>query len=82
VNPHLLNFLACPRDHSALSVAGTQLRCANGHTYPSVDGIPVFLLPERDQTIGIASASLQVAKTGAGAPLYLDTIGVSERDQC
>src|SRR5262249_4330074 len=48
---------------------------------PIVKGIPVFLIAEREQTIGIAEASLSAAETGAGAPLYVDTLGLSEEEK-
>ena len=44
-------------------------------------GIPVFLLAEKQQTIGIASASLEAAESMRGEPLYLDTLGISETEK-
>jgi SAM-dependent methyltransferase/uncharacterized protein YbaR (Trm112 family) len=35
--------LVCPRDRSALTVATGELRCAAGHRYPVVGGVPVLL---------------------------------------
>ena len=78
IEPRFLAILECPRDHSELELRGGRLCCAGGHEYPIVNGIPVFLLAEAEPTIGIAKASLQAAQTGTGAPLYLDTIGVSD----
>jgi SAM-dependent methyltransferase len=52
-----------------------------GHKYPIVSGVPVFLLAEKQQTIGIASASLEAAERGLGAPLYIDTLGISEQEK-
>jgi SAM-dependent methyltransferase len=49
-----------------------------GHEYPIVDGVPVFILPEKVQTIGIALASYEAAQNGRGSPLYLDTIGIPD----
>jgi SAM-dependent methyltransferase/uncharacterized protein YbaR (Trm112 family) len=77
----LLAILECPRDHDELSLDGDCLCCASGHRYPIVDGIPVFLLAEKEQTIGIASASLKAAESGTGYPLYLDTLGLSEDER-
>jgi uncharacterized protein YbaR (Trm112 family) len=75
IDARLLALLACPRDHGELRVEDGRLCCAHGHSYPVVDGVPVFLLAEREQTIGIATASLQAAESATGAPLYVDTIG-------
>jgi SAM-dependent methyltransferase len=49
-----------------------------GHSYPIVNGVPVFVLPEKEQTLGVASASYDAATNAKGAPLYLKTIGVSD----
>lgn len=81
VPPHLTGILACPRDHSELSVRGDRLCCTFGHSYPVVSGIPILLLAEKEQTIGIAAASLKAAEEGKGAPLYVDTIGVSDDER-
>ena len=77
IDDRLLHLLVCPRDHSDLSVQDGCLCCAQGHTYPIVNGIPVFLLAEKPQTMQIAIQSLKAAETGSGAPLFLDTLGIS-----
>jgi SAM-dependent methyltransferase/uncharacterized protein YbaR (Trm112 family) len=77
----LLNVLACPRDHLDLHLKDGELACAQGHRYAIVDGIPIFLLAEKEQTIGIAQASLQAATSRAGWPLYLDTLGLAEHEK-
>jgi uncharacterized protein YbaR (Trm112 family) len=77
----LLSLLECPRDHSELLLESSHLCCARGHRYPIVSGVPVFLLPEKEQTIGIAAASLKAAESGIGGPLYLDTLGLSDAEK-
>jgi hypothetical protein len=42
-----------------------------GHNYPVVGGIPVFLMAEKDQTIGVASVSLRAAQTAVDALFLL-----------
>ncbi len=42
----LRSHLVCPRDHKALRLERETLICAEGHTYPCVDGIPVMLVPD------------------------------------
>jgi SAM-dependent methyltransferase len=81
MDSHLLSLLECPRDSLELRTEGGQLCCAAGHKYPVVKGVPVFLLGESEQTIGIASASLKAAESGIGAPLYVDTLGLSEDEK-
>jgi len=81
IDSRLLSLLVCPRDHSELHLESSHLCCARGHKYPIVSGIPVFLLAEREQTIGIAAASLKAAESGIGGPLYVDTLGLSEAER-
>lgn len=81
MNGSLLNLLECPRDHSELRIEGGHLCCALGHEYPIVNDVPVFLLKEREQTIGIANASLKAAENAIGHPLYVDTLGLSEEEK-
>jgi SAM-dependent methyltransferase/uncharacterized protein YbaR (Trm112 family) len=46
----LVERLACPRDHGALTADGELLRCEQGHEYPFPDGIPVLVLDDADPT--------------------------------
>jgi SAM-dependent methyltransferase len=81
MNSNLLNLVECPRDHSGLRLKAEHLCCALGHEYPVVNGVPVFLLKEREQTIGIANASLKAAENAIGNLLYVDTLGLSEDEK-
>ena len=45
-----MTALACPRDRSALEQRDEQLVCAEGHAYPSPDGIPVLVVEEIEPT--------------------------------
>jgi uncharacterized protein YbaR (Trm112 family) len=78
---HLLNLLVCPRDHSELNFENGQLSCAHAHRYPIVNGIPVFIVVEKEQTLAVAAASLRGAESGIGHPLYVDTLGLSEEQK-
>lgn len=78
---NLLNVLECPRCHRDLDIHNSALTCSRGHSYPVIDGIPVFILPEKHQTIGIALNSYQAAVSREGAPLYLDTLGISATEK-
>ncbi len=77
----LVNILECPRDHSELRVENGNFCCLLGHKYPILDGIPIFLLAEKQQTIGIALASLEAAEKPMGGPLYIDTLGLSDEEK-
>ena len=58
IDPRLRERLVCPRDHGPLSDANGALRCAAGHVYPIVDGVPVMLIADVPQTFKAAGASL------------------------
>ncbi|MGQ0586169.1 MAG: methyltransferase domain-containing protein [Gammaproteobacteria bacterium] len=75
----LFKLLACPRHHQPLAARDAQLVCAAGCAFPVVDGVPVLLLEEAPQTIGLAHASLRQARGARDADgLYLDSLGISE----
>lgn len=59
------NKLVCPADLSPLQWDGHELHGECGHRYPVVDGIPVLLQPDVDQTHRSASESLEHAKAAA-----------------
>jgi SAM-dependent methyltransferase/uncharacterized protein YbaR (Trm112 family) len=75
IDPRLLSLLECPRDHSPLRFERSHLCCARGHKYPIVNGVPVFLLAENEQTQWVATASLKAVENSIGSPLYVDTLG-------
>src|SRR5262245_44561784 len=83
VDANLRAMLACPRDKlPVIREDGSLLVCGAGHTYPVVDGVPVFLCAEREQSLNVAYASLRAAESGLGGPFYLDTVGsLSETDK-
>jgi SAM-dependent methyltransferase/uncharacterized protein YbaR (Trm112 family) len=54
--------LVCPRDKSDLRCDDGRLICAQHHTYPIADGIPIMLVPEVSQTApAVTSRSLATA---------------------
>ncbi len=74
-------MLRCPRDAGALHRDGETLRCAAGHGYPIVQGVPVLLIDELAPTFPPAAASLAAARSGRGAPLFVETLGLSEAEK-
>jgi len=79
----LLGMLVCPRDRLRLELDGGMLGCAKGHRYPVVDGIPVLLLNEVSQTIGIAKTTLMAASnpTNEIDSCYVETLGLSQEEK-
>lgn len=74
----LTGCLACPRDGSPLSGGPGGLSCAEGHRYPIIDGIPVFLLKERTPTAPFFTKSLEEAEgqRAASSPPGRNAFGV------
>lgn len=68
LDPFLLANLVCPRDHTDLDAAGDVLACAQQHRYRMLGDIPVMLLDDVRQTLGVASDSLRAVSDGAEAP--------------
>ena len=58
MRPWYLTDVVCPRDHAELAQVGARLVCGAGHRYPLVDDVPVMLLDDVTQTMGIAGESL------------------------
>jgi ubiquinone/menaquinone biosynthesis C-methylase UbiE/uncharacterized protein YbaR (Trm112 family) len=53
--------LVCPRDKSPLQIDNSRALCSQGHEYGVVEGIPVLLLSEMDQTHVEGTRSLAAA---------------------
>ena len=79
IDPWYLANLRCPVDKGALTLDGDHLVSAAGRRYPVVDGMPVMLVKDVEQTLEVvAEASLQLAQEGdgSGAPWYLESVGL------
>jgi 2-polyprenyl-3-methyl-5-hydroxy-6-metoxy-1,4-benzoquinol methylase/uncharacterized protein YbaR (Trm112 family) len=73
----LTEWLACPRDHAALAVDGERLVCAEGHSYPYVDGIPVLVVEEVEPTQpGYWAKPEQIEAARSAEPPALEGDGV------
>lgn len=53
--------LVCPRHRTALKRDGDHLVCTEGDRFPVIDGIPVMLMADVEQTLWVAAESLQMA---------------------
>ena len=79
----LLDLLVCPISGDPLFQKGDCLLTSSGRSYPVIEGVPVLLNDDAEQTHHVARASLDrtAGKPGAvdtRAPqLYLETLGIS-----
>jgi ubiquinone/menaquinone biosynthesis C-methylase UbiE/uncharacterized protein YbaR (Trm112 family) len=85
IDPWYLEHLRCPVEHTPLQLVDGALVSPGGRSYPVVDGVPVMLVEDAEQTQWVAGASLDRAKHGKvddRAPeLYLESLGVEPHDR-
>jgi SAM-dependent methyltransferase/uncharacterized protein YbaR (Trm112 family) len=86
IDPWFLRNLRCPGDGKPVVAEGNALVCPDGHRYPVVEGVPVMLRRDVEQTIPLAQASLSRAEDpGTADPrapeLYLESLGISEAEK-
>lgn len=84
--PWYTENLVCPVDRLPLEYSNGDLISSAGRKYPVVDGIPVMLLNEVEQTIGVATATLKRAKGDDVADkraqhLHLESLGITEAEK-
>ena len=61
ISRSLLELLVCPRDGLPLQFNASVLSCSHDHEYPVYRGVPVLLLDDERQTLGVAGESLKQA---------------------
>ena len=77
----LLRIIVCPRDKQPLFSEGDFLTCPNAHRYRVVEGIPILLVSEAQQTHIEGDRALLVAEGDLShAPLLTFTLGDEEID--
>jgi 2-polyprenyl-3-methyl-5-hydroxy-6-metoxy-1,4-benzoquinol methylase/uncharacterized protein YbaR (Trm112 family) len=87
IDPWYLENLVCPIDHTQLRFDGHYLISKRGRHYPVVEGLPVLLVTDEAQTIGVAHASIKRAQgrsdgiDGRAPELYLESLGISEKEK-
>lgn len=59
----LADILVCPRDRQSLRQEADELVCGNGHRYAVVEGIPILLVSESEQTHIEGTRALLLAET-------------------
>ncbi len=82
MNPWLLDILACPRHHTRLTPASNALTCPDGCSFPVLEDVPVMLLEEAQETMGVAQTSLRQAKEpSTDGGLYVESLGLTEQQK-
>jgi len=81
ISKDLLELLVCPRCGMPFEEKNKELACSAGHRYEVIDGIPILLLPEEEQTLWVASASLNAGSLCVDDPAFVDTIGGSPEER-
>jgi len=78
--PDLLPFLVCPRDKEGLYHRGAYLVCSEGHRYAVVDGVPILLVSDVEQTHVEGTRALAVAESGDTSALPEFNVAPNEID--
>ena len=79
-NSGLLELLVCPRDKEDLREDGSRLTCARGHRYSVIEGIPVLLVSDVEQTHIEGMRALAVAESEDTSSLPVFNVGPNEID--
>lgn len=62
-------WLACPRDKSQLRLDGESVKCEHEHSYPIIEGVPILLMSEVEQTHIEGMRALAIAESGDASSL-------------
>lgn len=76
----LLELLVCPRDKQELRREETHLVCTSGHRYAVIEGVPILLVSEAEQTHIEGDRALAVAASGDGSSLAKFNLGPGDID--
>jgi len=63
LSAHLIELLVCPRDKQSLQEEASHLVCPSGHRYAVIEGIPIMLISEVEQTHIEGTRALLLAET-------------------
>jgi uncharacterized protein YbaR (Trm112 family) len=80
LDEEILNLIVCPRDKRELRREADWLCCPGGHRYRVVEGIPILLVSEAEQTHIEGTRALAVAEAGDATKLPQFQMGPGEID--
>lgn len=87
IDPWYLKNLVCPVDKSSLAYIDGNFVSSAGREYPVVDGVPVMLVDDVEQTMSLVHASLERARNNddildkRAENFYLESLGISEEEK-
>ena len=73
-------ILVCPRDKQDLRDEGDNLICEGGHRYAVIEGVPILLVSEAEQTHIEGTRALAVAESGDASSLRKFEVAPNEID--
>ena len=71
-------LLVCPRDKQDLRCEGSHLVCAQGHRYAVVEGVPIMLISDAEQTHIEGTRALAIAESGDASSLAKFDLGPND----
>jgi 2-polyprenyl-3-methyl-5-hydroxy-6-metoxy-1,4-benzoquinol methylase/uncharacterized protein YbaR (Trm112 family) len=75
-----LENLVCPKDKTKLSQHSNLLISESGNKYPIVNGIPIMLLDDVQQTIELANMSM-VSPSQSQDDYFINTLGIPDKEK-
>ena len=79
-HPELLAILVCPRDKHELSHHGSHLVCSKGHRYAVIEGVPILLVSDAEQTHIEGIRALAIADSRDASTLPKFDLGPNDVD--
>ena len=76
----MYDLLACPRDKEGLHFERESLVCERGHRYAVIEGVPILLVSEAEQTHIEGTRALAIAESGDASSLRKIEITQGEID--
>jgi SAM-dependent methyltransferase/uncharacterized protein YbaR (Trm112 family) len=80
VRPEHRALLACPRDKQNLTECQGRLMCPQGHGYAIIEGVPILLVSDAEQTHIEGERALAIAESGDASSLAHFNLGPHDID--
>lgn len=74
------DLLVCPRDKQSLQQERSHVVCAHGHRYAVIEGVPILLVSDAEQTHIEGTRALAVAESGDASSLPKFSVAPDEID--